>query len=103
MILSVHQAVTAKTLLLSRLRAQYKFAIIDEFQDTNQLQWDIFRTVFLENEENGNHIFVVGDPKQSIYRFQGTDVNVYTKATQEIGKSFQTKRKKGSGPCMCGL
>lgn len=86
MILSVHQAVTAKTLLLSRLRAQYKFAIIDEFQDTNQLQWDIFRTVFLENENNGNHIFVVGDPKQSIYRFQGTDVNVYTKATQEIGK-----------------
>ena len=89
MILSVHQAVlSSENSLKSRLRAQYKFAIIDEFQDTNQLQWDIFRQVFLkENEEPvaDHSIFVVGDPKQSIYSFQGADVNVYQMATQEIG------------------
>ena len=94
MILSVHRAVMAGASLISKLRAQYKYAIIDEFQDTNQLQWDIFRRIFLkENDEKddenvpGHSIFVVGDPKQSIYSFQGADVNVYNKATKEIGNN----------------
>lgn len=83
MILSVHRAVLAmdkqggESLLCKKLRKQYKFAIIDEFQDTNQLQWDIFKKLF-------NPIFVVGDPKQSIYSFQGADVNVYQKAIDHI-------------------
>lgn len=89
MILSVHQAVLASdNLLKMRLRSQYKYAIIDEFQDTNQLQWDIFQQVFLKEDGKRveNHsIFVVGDPKQSIYSFQGADVNVYKKAIDEIG------------------
>ena len=83
MILSVHRAVLVKdaqggeSLLCKKLRKQYKFAIIDEFQDTNQLQWDIFKKLF-------SPIFVVGDPKQSIYSFQGADVNVYQKAIEHI-------------------
>ncbi|WP_407444935.1 UvrD-helicase domain-containing protein [Fibrobacter sp.] len=83
MILSVHKAVMAKgdngadSELCKKLRQQYNFAIIDEFQDTNQLQWDIFSKLF-------NPIFVVGDPKQSIYSFQGADVTVYQKATDAI-------------------
>ena len=89
MILSVHQAVLASdNLLKTRLRSQYKYAIIDEFQDTNQLQWNIFCKVFLKEENErieGHSIFVVGDPKQSIYSFQGADVNVYKKAIGEIG------------------
>ena len=81
MILSVHKAVMEPgSALKERLSAQYTYAIIDEFQDTNQLQWDIFSNVFLN--------FVVGDPKQSIYSFQGADVNVYKKATGEIGKKI---------------
>ncbi|MCQ2120483.1 MAG: UvrD-helicase domain-containing protein [Fibrobacter sp.] len=83
MILSVHHAVLAKdsygneSLLCQKLRKQYKYAIIDEFQDTNQLQWDIFKKLF-------SPIFVVGDSKQSIYSFQGADVNVYQKAIEHI-------------------
>lgn len=83
MILSVHHAVLAKdangneSLLCKKLRKQYRYAIIDEFQDTNQLQWDIFKQLF-------SPIFVVGDPKQSIYSFQGADVNVYQKAIEHI-------------------
>ena len=92
MILSVHRAVMEPgNSLKERLRAQYTYAIIDEFQDTNQLQWDIFRTVFLKEGDTPIHdhsIFVVGDPKQSIYSFQGADVNVYKKATNEIGKKI---------------
>lgn len=91
MILAVHSAVLAKgengeeSGLCQKLRAQYIYAIIDEFQDTNQLQWDIFREIFLMDKNHS--IFVVGDPKQSIYSFQGADVNVYHKATAEIGNS----------------
>ena len=92
MILSVHRAVMEPSnTLKERLRAQYTYAIIDEFQDTNQLQWDIFRTVFLKEGETSvpdHSIFVVGDPKQSIYSFQGADVNVYKKATKEIDKKI---------------
>ncbi len=96
MILSVHQAVLDNSKgdspLKTRLRAQYTYAIIDEFQDTNQLQWDIFSAVF-------DKIFVVGDPKQSIYSFQGADVNVYQKAIQEIknGMSLKTNFRSTKG------
>ena len=96
MILSVHHAAldTSKgeSLLKTRLRAQYTYAIIDEFQDTNQLQWDIFSAVF-------DKIFVVGDPKQSIYSFQSADVNVYQKAIHEInnGMSLQTNFRSTTG------
>ena len=96
MILSVHRAAldTSKgeSPLKLRLRAQYTYAIIDEFQDTNQLQWDIFSAIF-------ERIFVVGDPKQSIYSFQSADVNVYQKAIQEInnGMSLQTNFRSTKG------
>lgn len=92
MIISVHRAIMEPgNSLKERLRAQYTYAIIDEFQDTNQLQWDIFRTVFLKEGDTpipDHSIFVVGDPKQSIYSFQGADVNVYNRATNEIGKKI---------------
>lgn len=68
--------------LKKQLQKKYEFAIIDEFQDTNQMQWDIFKNIFMEDNEHT--IIVVGDPKQSIYSFQGADVNVYLKATKSI-------------------
>ena len=84
MINDVHDAVAnGNESLVQRLRQTYRYAIIDEFQDTNQLQWDIFKTVFLNSPEN--NIVVVGDPKQSIFSFQGADVGVYRKAIAEIG------------------
>ena len=95
MILSVHSAVLKRSAngeaseLCKRLREQYRYAIIDEFQDTNQLQWDIFKEIFLEAKDHS--IFVVGDPKQSIYSFQGADVNVYLKATKEIDNGQDLK------------
>lgn len=70
--------------LCHKLRSAYRYAIIDEFQDTNQDQWDIFKTVFLESPKN--HIIVVGDPKQSIYSFQGADLSVYFSARDEISQ-----------------
>lgn len=70
------------TPLCKKLRETYTYAIVDEFQDTNQNQWDIFKTVFLDSDKN--FIIVVGDPKQSIYSFQGADLEVYKAATNAI-------------------
>ena len=67
-----------------QLRNKYKYAIIDEFQDTNQLQFDIFSNVFMCE---GHNIIVVGDPKQSIYSFQGADIEVYYAAKEAIEAS----------------
>ena len=91
MILSVHKALMEDgNSLKERIRAQYTYAIIDEFQDTNQLQWDIFKTLFFKDKEAPNHaVFVVGDPKQSIYSFQGADLRVYQRAVDEIDNARQ--------------
>ncbi len=89
MISAVREAVCPKgkapeepTFLCKKIRDAYKIAIIDEFQDTNEFQWNIFETVFLSSKKN--HLIVVGDPKQSIYSFQGADLQVYRKATKSI-------------------
>lgn len=81
MITSVHDALAEPgSRLLHDLRDKYKIAIIDEFQDTNQIQWEIFKNIF---GDNNHRLYVVGDPKQSIYAFQGSDVNVYKSATEK--------------------
>ena len=81
MIRTVREEIVRGGALLEKLRGKYKYAIIDEFQDTNQLQWDIFKRVFLTED---HHLTVVGDPKQSIYAFQGADVTVFDEALREI-------------------
>lgn len=65
---------------LSVVRNRFSCAIIDEFQDTNERQWDIFKKIFLEDDNHAAE--VVGDPKQSIFSFQGADVSVYDTATR---------------------
>jgi exodeoxyribonuclease V beta subunit len=70
-------------LLLSTLRLRYKYALIDEFQDTDEVQWFIFRRLFFESSA-GHVLTVIGDPKQAIYRFRGADVHTYLRARDEI-------------------
>lgn len=82
MLREVREGVLSKRELVDKLRKKYKYALIDEFQDTNQLQWDIFKEVFLKSSDN--HIIVVGDRKQSIYSFQGADLTVYDRAVKSI-------------------
>ncbi len=78
----VREATVHNPEFLEALKKKYTYGIIDEFQDTNQKQFDIFSSIFLEDDEH--HIIVVGDPKQSIYAFQGADIEVYRKAVKKI-------------------
>ena len=82
MIRNVREAIMKDNRLKDKLKEKYTYAIIDEFQDTNQKQFDIFKAIFMEDDNH--HIIVVGDPKQSIYSFQGADIEVYKKATKMI-------------------
>lgn len=66
-------------LLLNTIQKTYKVALIDEFQDTDPVQFDIFATLFDKN----SNIYYIGDPKQAIYAFRGADVFSYIKASQE--------------------
>lgn len=61
---------------------RYKFYMVDEFQDTNKLQHEL--VMLLTNELKSANLFIVGDPKQSIYAFRGADVRVFNKTRQNI-------------------
>lgn len=67
--------------LAAELRRQYPAALIDEFQDTDALQYLIFDTIY---DQDKYPVFFVGDPKQAIYSFRNADLNVYFKAKEKI-------------------
>ena len=69
--------------LTQTLRRRYRFALIDEFQDTDEIQWQIFRRLFVEGAA-ANRLFVIGDPKQAIYGWRGADVRTYLEACREL-------------------
>ncbi len=70
-------AKAGRSALADAIRSRYRAALVDEFQDTDSAQWRVLRHVFGRPEAR---LFVVGDPKQSIYRFRGADLGVYVQA-----------------------
>jgi len=69
--------------LAATVRGRYRLAVIDEFQDTDPVQWQIFRAIFLDASDP-RPLYVVGDPKQAIYGFRGADVSTYEEARNAI-------------------
>ena len=67
------------TTLAGSLRARYPVALVDEFQDTDPQQYGVFKAIY----QTGGSLFLVGDPKQAIYRFRNADLNVYFAASRE--------------------
>ncbi len=70
--------------LADAMRERWRYALIDEFQDTDETQWSIFRRAFFEPPGARSVVCLVGDPKQSIYRFRGADVDTYLRAKREV-------------------
>lgn len=81
---NMHRAVQQPAFAL-KVRERYSTAIIDEFQDTDPIQWEIFRTIFRPNGEGSGHLYLVGDPKQSIYGFRQADIYTYLAAGDLLG------------------
>lgn len=61
----------------------YQAVIIDEFQDTDPIQWSLFKSIF--GNQNAPFIYLVGDPKQSIYAFRQADIYTYLAAAETLG------------------
>jgi exodeoxyribonuclease V beta subunit len=59
-----------------RLRERYRVVLVDEFQDTDPVQWEVFRRAF----HGAGPLVLIGDPKQAIYAFRGADVRAYLAA-----------------------
>jgi exodeoxyribonuclease V beta subunit len=65
-------------LVARRLRERFTVVLVDEFQDTDPVQWNIMRRAF-----GGGTLVLIGDPKQAIYAFRGADVYAYLDAARE--------------------
>lgn len=65
------------------MRRRFRVVIVDEFQDTDSLQWEIFETLFLNDPLKRSRLFLVGDPKQAIYSFRGADIYTYLEAAKK--------------------
>lgn len=67
------------------LRQQFPAALIDEFQDTDPLQYAIFRSIYADSDLP---VFMVGDPKQAIYSFRNADLHTYFAARAEVDHHY---------------
>lgn len=82
LLLDVHDALSgpAGDRFAEVVRESFGAVLIDEFQDTDVVQWSIFRRIF---HESGSRVFMIGDPKQAIYGFRGADIFAYMRAAGE--------------------
>ncbi|WP_263146319.1 exodeoxyribonuclease V subunit beta [Pseudomonas sp. RIT-PI-AD] len=80
--------------LAATLRGRYPVALIDEFQDTDPVQYRIFRRIYAE----AGDLCFVGDPKQAIYAFRGADLATYLKAREEAARQYSLAVNHRSTP-----
>lgn len=96
---NVHTALTSSKQrgeLIDKLRETYKAALIDEFQDTDSVQYQIFSLIF----DNNLPLFMIGDPKQSIYGFRGADIFTYLQASQKVSARYTLLKNYRSDPSL---
>jgi exodeoxyribonuclease V beta subunit len=76
----LHEALVAPggVRLAAAIAGRYRVALIDEFQDTDRLQFGIFERIYRGREGSG--LLMIGDPKQAIYSFRGADIHAYVAA-----------------------
>ncbi|PIP35470.1 MAG: exodeoxyribonuclease V subunit beta [Desulfobacterales bacterium CG07_land_8_20_14_0_80_52_14] len=81
--------------LIRSVTGRYQAALVDEFQDTDPVQYEIFSRLF---SKPGQAFFMIGDPKQAIYGFRGADVFSYMKAAKHAQKRHTLTRNFRSTP-----
>ena len=93
LLLDLHRALTAGSddRLEQSLRGHYRAALIDEFQDTDPLQWQIFaRLAGLHSGAPSYPLYLIGDPKQAIYSFRGADIFAYISAARAVADAMKS-------------
>ncbi len=84
--------------LATSIREHFPIAMIDEFQDTDSVQYDIFRTLYHNTPDTG--FIMIGDPKQAIYKFRGGDVFTYMQAHDDVDEFYTLETNWRSTPEM---
>ncbi len=81
-----HELLTGNDEVSRQLADRFRYIMVDEFQDTNNMQWEIVKALGadIDGKPAPDKIFLVGDIKQAIYSFRGGDVKVFAKAMQEL-------------------
>jgi exodeoxyribonuclease V beta subunit len=82
-------------LLKTELQQRFKVALIDEFQDTDYSQWFIFSSLFAASSQ---YLYLIGDPKQAIYKFRGADIYSYLDAQKQAEHQFTLGKNWRSHP-----
>jgi len=86
--------------LANELRSRFPVALIDEFQDTDPLQFEIFRSIYL----GSGSLFLVGDPKQAIYAFRNADLNTYLVAKRYALRQWTlTENQRSEEGLICAV
>jgi exodeoxyribonuclease V beta subunit len=97
LLIQVHNALQSerRAALVAAIRMQYHAALVDEFQDTDPLQYAIFAKLFTGERPL---LFMIGDPKQAIYSFRGADLYSYLTAKEHAGSQHTLLRNWRSTP-----
>lgn len=91
----------------ARLRSRWSVVLVDEFQDTDPVQWDVFERAF----HGHGRLILIGDPKQAIYAFRGGDINTYLRARRvaDHHRTLATNRRSDArlvsalSACLAGM
>ncbi len=74
------------------LAERYRYIMVDEFQDTNELQWQIISLLSKEEGQfSRDKVFIVGDPKQSIYGFRNADIRIFRQAREMFARLHESQ------------
>jgi exodeoxyribonuclease V beta subunit len=85
----------------SRLRDRYTIVLVDEFQDTDPVQWEVVRAAFGTGQ---TRLVLIGDPKQAIYAFRGADVYAYLEAARLADRRFTLEENwRSDAPLLASL
>ena len=76
------------------IRAKYRAALVDEFQDTDPVQYSIFERIYQASDAT---VAFIGDPKQAIYAFRGADVFTYLNAARDTKRQFTLRNELALG------
>ncbi|KAG0188990.1 hypothetical protein DFQ28_004023 [Apophysomyces sp. BC1034] len=93
---NLHDALHVHPWLADALRERYPAALIDEFQDTDPLQFEIFNRIFAPR----GPLFLVGDPKQAIYSFRAADLHTYLDARAHAAARYTLAVNQRSSPAL---
>ena len=97
LLLKLHSALghDAGDELAGFIRSKFPAALIDEFQDTDPVQYAIFKKIF---DHKDSTLFLIGDPKQAIYAFRGADIFAYMEAARNLDHRFTLGKNWRSDP-----